>query len=216
LPKFRKTAQELEEELAEQVAALRTAAAGYDSGQSWNAKQLAAILYILLHEGTGRTKSLLGLVGLKAKARFISSMVVPPDIPGQVTMACETTLLMVRVAETKWVPAFADSPFASQYKWLPVSRWWDEVVFHPETGINLSRKNIVFLMRSQDGGAHVDSHRTNEDYDRFSRTGSALITLEEDTLWIGGGRGKPLPHAARALVRQLAWEADESLKALGL
>ena len=207
------------------MAALRSAAAGYDDGASWHAKHIATVIYILIHDGQGRQKSLLGQLGLKGSARLISSARLPPST-GPVTSAMASPLVLLRADwpapgtpgfKAEWLPALGSGPFAAEYEWMPVSRWWDEVICHPASGFSLTRKNVVFLTRSQDGGAHVDSHRSNTQYDQLVRFGDPFIGLSESGVAFGKNPpGDLVPNPMRAIVRQLGWEMDESLKKLGL
>jgi hypothetical protein len=212
--KYQKTKDELKREFSEQLLALRAAAKSYDSGNHWSAKDLASIIYILFHDGTGRIKSLLRLLGLKGKINLLSSYIIPPTASGmEVTVAQSAPLIMLNIRndQSEWVPIFDDNPFADQFRWLSFQNWWEEKIFHPVSTINLSRKNIIFSMRNQDGGSHVDSHITNEDYATFSRKGDPWIRSIKNGVSFGENGGEQIPNAMRAIVRQLAWEVDQSL-----
>lgn len=223
MTKYRKTREELETELIEQIAGLRASAEAYDQdpANNWEAKRLSSSVYILAHEGTGRTKSLLGLTGKKRRMHFLTSKVVPSSRGGRVIAATGTLIVMTRVSGTdaEYIPFLGDHPFADQFKWLSFGDWWEECVFHPLSSVKLTRKNIVFSMRVQDGGGHVDDAITDTGYANFRNSGDPAVRHSNGILQIGSDgdvEGMPVKNGARATMRQIAWEMDESLKYIGL
>jgi hypothetical protein len=119
-------------------------------------------------------------------------------------------------------------------------QWWNEIVYGPNPDYSLSRREIIFFMRSQHGGAHVDDNLRNKGYHglvtrglpevEFSYNqsgiclhtrGSKLYCVREDPGPNAMSPGSPddprLPvkNGHLATVRQIAWELDESLKAVG-
>lgn len=111
---------------------------------------------------------------------MLSSLVIPPSVSGgAVISAWASPLLFVRVRldGATYEPVLGDGPFREQYRWLPFSRWYEQRIFHPVSQFTLTRKNMIFMMRSQDGGAHVDGHRSDEQYDSYTRYGDPLIRV---------------------------------------
>ena len=75
-----RTPQETEVELREQIASLREFGEDFDSGNNKQAKYLADIAYVLLHDGHGRTVSLLRQAKVRSKIDFVSSLrPIPAD-----------------------------------------------------------------------------------------------------------------------------------------
>jgi hypothetical protein len=163
---------------------------------------------------------LLKQVGLTAKLRLLSSLVVPPSASGGKIIAAQAIpLLITRVSDSGSVyrPAFDNHPLADQYRWLQFNSWWKEPVFHPLSTFDLSRKNLVFTMRNQDGGGYVDPTISNADYVRFKKDGDPLFWQIEGGVVFGEGAvGVPVANGLSATIRQIAWELDQSLIKLGL
>lgn len=223
MPKFEKSRDELQEELIGQIKALRSSAEGYDRGDIWEAKRLASSLYILLHDETGRTKSLLGMLGLK-KSKFLSSMhVSKTPFGGTLVMGDATPLLMIQISNEggQYIPVLGDSPRSSQDRWISFNEWYEECIFNEISKITLSRKNMIFTARTQDGGGHVDSHITDPQYREFTISGDPFVRIINNGTQMGMGmgmgiEGKPLKGGVWAIIRQLTWEVDQSLKLIGL
>lgn len=223
--RHKKSKEKLEAELSEQLLALRASAKAYDEGNHWEAKRLSSTIYILLHDGGHNSRSLLGLLGKKGGLRLVSSKVVPPS-QGTVVAASSTLIVHTRLTGSgaEYVPVLDDHPLRDQYRWLQFDRWWEEQVFHPVSSTSLSRKNIIFTMRSQDGGAHVDDAITNADYVRFDEKGDpstryhspGTLVLTTSEAKQDSPSGEAIKNGIRATVRQIAWEVDHSLSKIAL
>lgn len=227
MTKFKKTRDQLETELGEQMLALRASSKAFDEGNLWEHKRLATSLFTLLHDYPGgRSKSLLGQLQLKGQVKFISSVVVPgPFFPGNRVIAAASTLIVATKLSNEggaeYMPLLNNHPIANERKHLSFPRWYDEVIFHPLSGITLTRKNMIFTIRSQDGGSHVDGHITDEQYFNFSQRGdpSVSFTRAGDGLFLnhfGHANGTPIKNGIPATMRQIAWEVDHSLSQIGL
>ena len=165
MPKFRKTPEQLECELHEQVQELRDRCSAYDAGKTWEAKNIASSAYKLLHDGTGRTKSLLGLTGKKATVNWLSSAF--PIDPRNLLHSTPLIFMEVNGSSARYVPKLGDGG-PDDYHDLSFKSWWEEAVYASPRGLRMSRKNIVFTMRTQDGGGHVDDHISDEAYHAMS------------------------------------------------
>lgn len=103
---------------------------------------------------------------------------------------------------------------------LAFSRWWEQKVFVSITGnLSVSRKNLVFGLRSHDGGAHLDGELTNEAYYRFSRVGDHVSANAARSLTlnaINGKDGKPLPNGHLHTIRQMTWELEQAIATAGI
>jgi hypothetical protein len=224
MPKIAKTKQELEDELVEQMQALRSSLANYDSGEKWEAKRIATSLYTLCHDGSGRSKSLFGMLGLKSKLRCISSYAYPeldPPPPGieyvgDPIYPIPTPLVMLHgsgefrpVWETDGPVRKADFPRKS------FTSWWEETIFAPSSGIEMSRKNMIFRVRNKDGGGHVDDHLDDLNYKILKTVGTPNITI---TQTVNGVSGEPKPggNIVWPIMRQIGWELDQSAAAQGI
>jgi len=213
MPKYRKTQDELETELFEQMAAFRSSLSSFDAGNHWEAKRIAASVYILCFDGTGRTKSLLGMLGHKAAMHCLSSKHDPETAYMEVAFVTPpTSLLMMRSdgGPMAYHPAFDYNIKNLPPKFVSFTKWWEEHIFHPATGVSLTRKNIVFSARTQDGGAHVDDHLTDLNYRLLRTVGQQNITVS-----VNGQTGGPPGNLVWPILRQIGWELDESLKKKG-
>lgn len=228
--KYIKTRENLIAELKDQLAALRLSCTSYDKGNRWEAKRLATAIHILLHD-RGRTKSLSRQLGLKAKLR-IPSAVQPMRKSSDGGMI--SPLIVICLTQENGKRAAFFSPIkgeTSDYKALQFNDWWEENIFEQTYGRNTSRKNVVFSLRDQDGGSHVDSHLTDKEYFGLKYDGDPNFCFNSETGELSGpafevatGKKiilpsqpgeKPIPDAPFAIVRQIAWEVDKSFELIG-
>jgi hypothetical protein len=118
---------------------------------------------------------------------------------------------LVSGAGWKWAAPLGDAKCKAD---LSFSQWWEETIFTDAGGRDLSRKNMILTLRSQDGGAHVDDSIRDEAYYWLANDANPGIRS------VGppgspNATGRPIEHGHRATVRQIGWEMDETLKRLG-
>ena len=218
---LKKTKADLEEELKDQIYFLRESARIFDEGNIREAKRLATYLYILLHDGSGRTKSLLRQLGIRGSLSFVSTALktAPNGEMNGVWVGVAPPLTCVQMSAdgTKFLPhCIAQSgAMPSWSRVLPFGKWWDEAV-SSEGRRPLSRKGLIWTVRSQDGGAHVDGSLKSESYvelitDPLPIKPEFAVSFEENN---GTALSPANPHWAS--VRQIAWEVDNTLKDYGL
>jgi len=219
-----KSAAELQQELLEQAEALRASAAAYDGGALWEAKRLAVTAYMLLHDGGRNSKSLLGQLGLKGP--MMSTALSGDSSPLPLAVV---TLDFKPGGKGMTFKPFLDE-HSSQRRIIPFSKWYEESVFS-NGRLNLSRKNLIFTLRDQAGGAHVDKKITDEAFQWLRvnstihiSTGPPMVQLDADgnevvcppelekiTAPLDG----PVPNGHLASMRQIAWEIDRFLESKG-
>ena len=195
------SSEDLHRHLKEQINFLETSAKSYDEGYDAEAKRLAVTLRVLLHD-TARSKSLLGLLGLKGGLFFDSAQPADPSSSslsyhGLISICCNGV-------ETKYVPFLDDLPHRVG-KEVDFDSWWDTVIFIDQKGQKFSRKELILSIANKDGGAHIDP-TLNEKYADLSRQNSLgwySVKNEATT---------PLEGAEKAAIRQIAHEALKSLK----
>lgn len=196
-----KSHSELQTELQEQIAALRLSAESFDAGRLWEAKRLAATVHILLHDGGRKTVSLATQLGIRDRTDFLSS---GPPI-NERNLLTEMPLAFSRISTegATYLPLLNNSPVPP--RWLSFSRWWDEAVLRDKDRRSLSRKNLIFSLRDQDGGAHADAALSDEAYASISRRNGAAWKF------VAPGQPpvdvEPGPHLAT--MRQIAWEVEQ-------
>jgi hypothetical protein len=225
---YRKTKEELEEALGRQIGHLRRSCASYDAGELSEGERLAATCYILLHDGVGRQKSLLGQLGLKSKMRFVDSDQIAAlkrnGLPTDPLSSIGLPLVSIHLMENSalYVPFLGSTPFQSEA--VTFSHWWEGEIYKNASGVTLTRKNLVFFLRSQDGGAHVDDHLRDEAYkwlatapdERVKFLGNGRLAMSMAGQDQSLGSGVVVKNAHWASMRQIAWEVDQSLKSAGL
>jgi len=206
---------ELEEALAEQREFLRQSSAAYDAGSSAEAKRLATAVYVMMHDGAGRTRSLLGQLGLRNSMKFLSTAhKVPPETVPKTALAFMSFRSLDE--QVQFFPRFYNPKLRDEGRFLAASEWWDEPVYQalgkplPQNiwgeGRTISRKNLVFHLRNQDGGAHVDEELRDEAYvDLALKAGTGMEIKRMD------GTYAPVPFPHLATMRQIAWEIEQSM-----
>jgi len=227
--KYRKTDAELAGELSEQVKFLRLSASQFDSGHIAEAKRLATIACILLHDGKRQSKSLLGLLGLKTKIKFPSTAKANGfGLP----------LVNIYLHDTATFVPKLDS--SQDIKNLGFDDWWNETVYAPGWNHNLSRKDLAFTMRNQDGGSHVDEEITSQTYYLLMKEGTPIVSYAEHAdqgvvVFVNNepfyivkehrpansmpprviSERRPIPNGHLATMRQITWEIDVALRSVG-
>jgi hypothetical protein len=196
-PKRPLTATELQAHLADQIAFLKASAASFDSGFEGEAKRLAAVLRILLHD-TDRSHSLLNQLNLK-NSGFIDTAfeLDPTNRSSHGGLVC----IALGPPRTRYVAMLDDVPRTRR---LPFSDWWSVSVFVDKERHVFTRKDLVLTAANQDGGAHVDP-ALNETYYRLSRENALGLMAVEN------GVARPMEGPEKAAVRQIAHEVLKTL-----
>jgi len=229
---YKKSPEELHDNLIEQVQFLRTSCKLYDEGIRSEAKRLASAVYVLLHDA-GQQKSLLKMLDYRGKMRFLSAAERHEELEIYVP------LLIYSIPDKggHFEPNF---PIIEQSKdnlpRLQFHSWWDEPVYLNGADQNLSRKNLVYALRNQDGGGHVDAALRDAAYRWLILKGAkgAAIPMKGGMtlMWnpmtnpralengiLNGSMlemiGGPVKDGHLAIMRVIAWELDETLKSEG-
>ncbi|MBV8755611.1 MAG: SEC-C domain-containing protein [Hyphomicrobiales bacterium] len=193
------TANELKIHLDEQLQFLELSADSFDRGFDSEAKRLATVVRVLVHD-TSKSSSLLSQLGMKQQPFFDTS--IPFD---RENMMPHSGLIGVVAGNlgTKYVPLLDMGPIPARH--VSFEEWWGAQVFVDGQKKSFSRKDIILTAANQDGGAHVDPGLD-----------SAYATLSRDNSlnWFGGSPDKfePLPFPERAAIRQIAHEVLKTLK----
>lgn len=189
------TTDDLKEQLREQLDFLRRSCDAFDLGMTDEAKRLAVSLRILHHDA-GRSRSLLGQLGLLDRV-FLSTAHAPE--PGN--KLTHMGLLMMAIGDGGAEYA-APLDEGLEARHLLFDAWWNEVVFIDDRRAVLSRKALILAVSNQDGGAHVDP-ALDETYARLSRHNSLS--------WVEMPTNRALRNPERYSVRQIAHETLRSL-----
>lgn len=194
--------EELLTQLKEQLMFLNLSCEAFDVGNIVEAKRIAVILRILLHDN--RTcKSLLGQLNLK-NFLFLSSA----NGTNKDNILTQPCLLILKVGPDG---SYYDVPFENrpphQFCWIGFDDWWNQSVIMDNKRRTISRKNLVLYIADQDGGAHVDPGLDPTYFD---------LIRQNSTAWLNGS-GNPMgPNPAYLSVRQISHELRRTLENRGI
>lgn len=108
-----------------------------------------------------------------------------------------------------YIPQLGDGPISF---FVPLSKWWNQVVMVLGGKHRITRKNIVLAAANKDGGAHVDKELTVE-YEALAKEGSTghfECRYKSKTIEI------PDSNAHMLTLRQMAYEVLNSPELLKL
>ncbi len=193
--KVTQTKEELLQHLEEQIEFLKSSALAFDKGQEIEAKRMATIIRILVHD-TSVSKSLLGQLGMKNKKFLITCQLWQGG-----KMAQRGLIFRFLDGIPKYYAMLDDVP---ESKKTDFETWWNEKIFLAKDDISFSRKDIILTVSNQDGGAHVDPE-IESSYLKLSRN-NLLGDLAGD-----GKTWKPCTNPERASIRQIAHEILKTL-----
>ena len=183
---------------------MRASCKSYDAGETWEAKRLAVTAHNLLHDGGRFNKSILSQLGILTKINFAdSSIEITPGwtYSGTRLVYCQIESDGERSAYI--APLSSGEDTVRQF--IKFSQWYDESVFSNHAGRSFSRKNLIFALRSQDGGAHFDVKLKDDAYLQFS--------VDPGTDFVVSVNGQKLTKlgAHLASMRQIAGEIEITL-----
>jgi hypothetical protein len=195
-PVHTRTHEEIIKETTDQLKALDSLAIAFGRGHAWAAKLMATVISTICHDGWDqRSKSLITQLGWRSGLMCITTARKP--IHGDIF--AQTLTLAWDPVGPKRAPRWALFPRATFEK-IPFEDWWAEPVYTDASGV-LTRKDVVHIVRSQDGGAHFDAHLTSQQYLGL-RTGAGIQRC------VGDNFDNPLPSEPTHLltVWSIAWE----------
>lgn len=197
------TEDELKSHLKEQIEFLRRSSQAYDEGFTSEAKRLAVVIRVLLHD-TQNSTSLLTFLKKKDILFYDTSLDYNPH-----NLASTMGLIMMQIGpnDARYVPPLDDGPPTRYHKAkVTFKKWWNKIVFVDTKGNKLTRKDLVLAVSNKDGGAHVNPklNKAYADMTRFDSLGWKFI---------GGGIEKNFATRPElASVRQMSHEVLKSLK----
>lgn len=189
---------------------MRRSAEAFDNGHQEEAERLASSVYIICHDG-GRQKSLLEQLGLKTGLTFTDSSTKQPDDPWKMSMGPPLAAMKKIEGGIVYVAPLGERGSVP----VKFSKRWEQIVYSNESGKSISRKNLVFFLRSQDGGGHVDDHIRDEQHHRFSRYADHVTWNKNFSIYGQILLNNDQNNLHWLTMRQIAWEVDEALKSLG-
>lgn len=191
------TPDDLEEHLTEQTAFLNASCDSFDNGFDAEAKRIATVVRVLVHD-TQSSHSLLGLLGKKNIYFFDSAAPLDPN-----NKFTESPLLMIGMGKDSYLAPLDSGP-SFAHRWRPFEGWWGDPIFRDSQQRSLSRRELVLTAANQDGGAHVDP-ALNEVYADLAKNNSLGWTLSD------AAEHKPVSGAVKTAIRQIGHEVLRTL-----
>lgn len=146
--------EDLLDYLREQVRFLVSSANSYDRGFEGEAKRLAVIIRVLVHD-TSNSTSLLTLLGKKDIDFYDSGLDWESD-----HRLSPTGLADIQFSPPKELRYSAPLdnlwPGKSKVKKVRFNQWWNKVVYLDNKQNKLNRKELILNTANKLGGAHVD------------------------------------------------------------
>ncbi len=170
MARVKQTEDELLGHLKSQLGFLERSAESYDKGFEDEAKRLAVVIRVLVHD-TSQSASLLMLLNKKNIKFYDSTAPYHPHSPGTYH-----GLIMMRISSEDGAnyvaPLDGGAPTRSRTRKLPFRTWWNGMfVIKDKDKKTFTRKELVLDTANKDGGAHIDPN-LNEDYANLTRFGS--------------------------------------------
>ncbi len=185
------------DQLRRQIGFLQRSAEAFDAGYIDEAVRIATTIRVLVHN-TASSVSLLKHLNATNISLLSSCESASPNSLLYMGLGVQQVKNEGGTIKATYVPLF-DGPMKIS---VPVSEWWDMVVYVLGSGARLSRKHIVLTAANKDGGAHVDSALTPE-YEALAQHGALGYFLSS----VGGNTNEePFTDAHFVAVRQMAYE----------
>jgi len=203
MTKHNRTKNELMELLSEQIHFMKESCESYDSGMTGEAKRLAVVIRVLLHD-TSKSTSLLNQLESKDIRFFDTS--VPVD---RANLLSHQGLTMISSGPdgAVYVPRCLapPRPDLSPPNQLVFEKWWKCIVLIDKERNEFSRKDLVLNLSNKEGGAHVDPKLDS----RFAK-----LTREHSMGWeyVTTEKQGPIEQVELVSARQIAHELLLSLE----
>lgn len=196
------TEEELKKHLKEQIQFLLRSSQSYDEGFTSEAKRLAVIIRVLLHD-TQKSTSLLTLLQEKDISLYDTSVDYDPG-----NLVPTLGLIMIQVGkDIGYIPPLDNgSPRRYAKGKIPFDDWWNKIVIVDNKGNKLTRKDLILAVSNKDGGAHIDPKldKAYADLTRFNSLGWEFI--------VDGVKKESSTGPEIASIRQISHEVLKSLK----
>ena len=154
MTKYVQTKDELFDHLKDQIAFMRQSASSYDNGFEDEAKRLAVVIRVLVHD-THKSTSLLTLLN-KKNINFYDS--ATPYDPHNLLPHNGLTMMEISPEGARHTaPLDGGAPTRSRTRKIPFNVWWEGMfVIRDKDKRTFTRKDLVLNTANTDGGAHID------------------------------------------------------------
>jgi len=141
----------------------------------------------------GKQTSIFTSLAMKDRQFWSSAQQLPSD--SSTPFASVLALARKEDGSIEFLPTLGDIAG----RWISFQSWWEEVIFKTVEGYRLTRGDIVFIARNQDGVAHADP-KLDERYAALSRKNSLGFSV------VGPNGAEPIFGPEVAALRQIAHE----------
>ena len=186
---------ELIELIEEQLKFIANSAMSFDCGFEGESKRIALSVRVLAHN-TDRSASLLNQAGRVEAVGFVDSCI--PFDPQNQFSHCGLVKYLHIGGSVRPVPLFEDSP--AKPRIIPLSDWWNGIVFVGNDGAVFSRRDIVLTMANKEGGGHVDP-RLDPEYAALTRSNPPGWTTHSSDIVMPAAN--PVPAALRQIAHEV-------------
>ena len=180
-----------------QLRAMKISADHFDLGEVGEASRMASALFILVGEGMKSHTSIFDAANQKAKRKYRSTKKTDGELGCSLVHA-----RLTKVADTEWEISLghAGRTALEGGRDLPFNEWWSEIVILNDI-TNLSREEVVRILRDKNGGAHFDPVVKDE------KTAKAIIgELGLFNIELPDGSLESVPFGLEYCMRQIATE----------
>lgn len=146
--------EELLNELVEQLTALDRLSGLFKNDEPWPAKLIATIIYVICHDGIGKTRSLITQLDMRDQLMCLSTA-NRLELGSQSPMPLLLGFVLEGAASRQTPRFLLRDP--DDFEWMTFKDWWNQPVFSPELDGALTRCDLVSKVRSKDGGSHFDA-----------------------------------------------------------
>jgi len=192
--------KEFKAHLKEQITFLSRSAAAFDEGFESEAKRMAVVIRIFIHDTKFSTSLLTHLKKKDILFYDTANEYDPYNLAPTIGLVC----MQCGPEGAKYIAPLDDN-IRVQNKKVPFEKWWEKIVIADTKGNKLTRKDLILSITNKDGGAHIDK-KLDEDY-------ANLIKLNTiGWKYFSGELEGNMQGAELASVRQITYELLKSLK----
>jgi hypothetical protein len=186
------------EALATQLRFIHRSCQIFDQGHWDEAIRIATQARVILHQGSGKNKSLLQHLGVQGRVKLLSTcQPVSPSVLVYYGMGTFEMSTDENQTTFRFFPGLDDTSFRAE---MPLHEWWEQIVW-ASNEVKLRRKDIILTADNKDGGAHFDD--LTPEYEHLATPGAAGsfgITVE------GMEHSIPIAGAHFVCLRQIGHE----------
>jgi len=201
----KQTEDEFKLHFKEQLDFLIRSALAYDDGYESEAKRMAIVLRLLLHD-TNSSTSLLTHLGKKDIQFYDTANDIIQDNPMPQAALVMTKIQFGIEGDRKYDAPLDEGPPSRYTKGkIPFNEWWNKKVIKDMKQRTLTRQKLVTDVCNKDGGAHIDE-KLNQVYFDLTRNNSLGVKYTE------GDYEEDIEGAELASIRQITHEVLNSLR----